>query len=143
MKKKKQEYIIAFGYGIKEKDFSNEYGDIRVLVAHFKNDGSYYTSTIKSNTGGVAKHYVRFLTKEDAQRYIDEKLGDGYIPFKAKHSRLLKLLDSKYNMYVGGVTAPAGVQPAEYNKDGDLVTPELTSNNIDKGISKIVDSLIN
>ena len=33
----KQEYIIAFGWGIKEKDFSNRYGDIRVLIAHFKN----------------------------------------------------------------------------------------------------------
>ena len=95
---KKQEYITAFGYGIKEKDFSNEYGDIRVLVAHFKNDGSYYTSTIKSNGGGSAKHYVRFLTEEDAQRYIDEKLGDGYTPFQAKLPRVLKLLDSVINV---------------------------------------------
>ena len=140
---KKQEYIIAFGYGIKEKDFSNTYGDIRVLVAHPKNDGSYYTSTIKSNTGGVAKHYVRFLTKEDAQRYIDEKLGSGYTYFKAKESRILKLLDSKYNMYIGGVTEPVGVHPAEYNKNGDLITPRISSDNIDKDISKIVDSLIN
>ena len=140
---KKQEYVIAFGYGIKEKDFSNTYGDIRVLVAHPKNDGSYYTSTIKSNTGGVAKHYVRFLTKEDAQRYIDEKLGSGYTYFKAKESRILKLLDSKYNMYIGGVTEPVGVHPAEYNKDGDLITPRISSDNIDKDISKIVDSLIN
>ena len=69
----KQEYVIAFGYGIKEKHFSNRYGDIRVLIAHFKNDGTYYTSTIKSNGGGVAKHYVRFLTEKDAQIYIDEK----------------------------------------------------------------------
>ena len=143
MKKKKQEYIIAFGYGIKEKDFSNTYGDIRVLVAHPKNDGSYYTSTIKSNTGGVAKHYVRFLTKEDAQRYIDEKLESGYTYFKAKESRILKLLDSKYNMYIGGVTESVGVHPAEYNKDGDLITPRISSDNIDKDISKIVDSLIN
>ena len=138
----KQEYIIAFGYGIKEKDFSNIYGDIRVLVAHPNNDGSYYTSTIKSNGGGVAKHYVRFLTKEDAQRYIDEKLGSGYTYFKAKESRILKLLDFKYNMYIGGVTEPVGVHPAEYNKDGALVTPRISSDNIDKDISKIVNSLI-
>lgn len=136
----KQEYIIAFGYGIKEKDFSNMYGDIRVLVAHFKNDGSYYTSTIKSSGGGAAKHYVRFLTEEDAQRYIDEKLGDGYTPFKAKHSRLLKLLDSKYNMYIGGVTTPVGIQPPEYDIDGDLVTSEF--DDVVKGISKILNSLI-
>lgn len=139
----KQEYIIAFGWGIKEKDFSNRYGDIRVLIAHPKNDGSYYTSTIKSNTGGVAKHYVRFLTEEDAQRYIDEKLGSGYTYFKAKESRILKLLDSKYNMYVGGVTSPVGVHPAEYDKNGDLITPRISSDNIDKDISKIIDSLIN
>ena len=138
----KQEYIIAFGYGIKEKHFSNRYGDIRVLIAHFKNDGSYYTSTIKSNGGGVAKHYVRFLTEEDAQRYIDEKLGSGYTYFKAKESRLLKLLDSNYNMYIGGVTAPVGVQPAEYDKNGNLITPTLSVDNIDKDISKIVNSLI-
>lgn len=138
----KQEYVIAFGYGIKEKHFFNRYGDIRVLIAHFKKDGTYYTSTIKSNGGGVAKHYVRFLTEEDAQRYIDEKLGSGYTYFKAKESRLLKLLDSKYNMYVGGVTAPVGVQPAEYDKNGDLITPRISSDNIDKDISKIVNSLI-
>ena len=138
----KQEYIIAFGYGIKEKHFSNRYGDIRVLIAHFKNDGSYYTSTIKSNGGGVAKHYVRFLTENDAQRYIDEKLGSGYTYFKAKESRLLKLLDSNYNMYIGGVTAPVGVQPAEYDKNGNLITPTLSVDNIDKDISKIVNSLI-
>ena len=138
----KQEYVIAFGYGIKEKHFSNRYGDIRVLIAHFKKDDTYYTSTIKSNGGGVAKHYVRFLTENDAQRYIDEKLGSGYTYFKAKESRLLKLLDSNYNMYIGGVTAPVGVQPAEYDKNGDLITPRISSDNIDKDISKIVNSLI-
>ena len=138
----KQEYVIAFGYGIKEKHFSNRYGDIRVLIAHPKNDGTYYTSTIKSNGGGVAKHYVRFLTEEDAQRYIDEKLGSGYTYFKAKESRLLKLLDSNYNMYIGGVTEPVGVQPAEYDKNGHLITPRISSDNIDKDISKIVNSLI-
>ena len=135
---KKQEYIIAFGYGIKEKDFSNMYGDIRVLVAHFKNDGSYYTSTIKSSGGGAAKHYVRFLTEEDAQRYIDEKLGSDYTYFKAKESRILKLLDSKYDMYIGGVTAPAGMQPPEYDRYGDLVTSE----SIDKDTFKVLNSLI-
>ena len=138
----KQEYVIAFGYGIKEKHFSNRYGDIRVLIAHFNKDGAYYTSTIKSNGGGVHKHYVRFLTENDAQKYIDEKLGSGYTYFKAKESRLLKLLDSNYNMYIGGVTAPVGVHPAEYDKKGDLITPRISSDNIDKDISKIVNSLI-
>ena len=138
----KQEYVIAFGYGIKEKHFSNRYGDIRVLIAHFNKDGAYYTSTIKSNGGGVHKHYVRFLTENDAQKYIDEKLGSGYTYFKAKESRLLKLLDSNYNMYIGGVTAPVGVQPSEYDKNGNLITPTLSIDNIDKDISKIVNSLI-
>ena len=131
----KQEYIIAFGYGIKEKYFSNRYGDIRVLIAHPKNDGSYYTSTIKSNTGGVAKHYVRFLTKEDAQRYIDEKLGSGYTYFKAKESRILKLLDSNYNMYIGGVTAPAGVQLHE------SLSKPLRNYIIDKSILNTLNEL--
>lgn len=134
----KQEYVIAFGYGIKEKHFSNRYGDIRVLIAHFNKDGTYYTSTIKSNGGGVHKHYVRFLTENDAQKYIDEKLGSDYTYFKAKESRLLKLLDSNYNMYIGGVTAPVGVQPAEYDKNGDLITPRISTDNIDKDISKIL-----
>lgn len=67
----KQEYVIAFGYGIKEKNFSNSYGDIRVLIAHFKNDGTYHPSTIKSNVGGIDRHYVRFLTEEDAKQFYD------------------------------------------------------------------------
>ena len=132
---KKQEYITAFGYGIKEKDFSNMYGDIKVLVVLFKNDGSYYTSTIKSSGGGATKHYVRFLTEEDAQRYIDEKLDDGYTPFKAKHSRVLKLLDSKYNMYVGGVTAPVGIQLHE------SLSKSLRNYIIDKSIFQTLNEL--
>ena len=45
-------------------------------------------------------------------------------------------------MYIGGVTAPVGVHPAEYDKKGDLITPRISSDNIDKDISKIVNSLI-
>lgn len=123
----KQEYVIAFGYGIKEKNFSNSYGDIRVLIAHFKNDSTYYTSTIKSNGGGIDKHYVRFLTKEDAQRYIDEKLGSGYTYFKAKTQKILKLIDPSYNMYASGFELPAGVQPDEYNQNGEFVSKADTS----------------
>ena len=123
-------YVNAFGYGIKEKYFSNSYGDIRVLIAHFKNDGTYYTSTIKSNGGGIHKHYVRFLTKNEAQNYINSVAGvnaSNYTIYKAKTQKILKLIDPSYNMYASGFDLPAGVQLDEYNQNGELVAKTDTS----------------
>ncbi len=123
-------YINAAGWGIKKSNFSNWYGDIYVLLGHFNKDGSLKNfSTIKSNGGGAAKHYVRFLSEKDAQNFIDNYLakngyGNDFVPYKSKTGRILKLIDKDWKLYCGGFAAPTGIEPAYYD-GAKMVRPQF------------------
>lgn len=130
------EYVNAYGYGIIDNQFkqfalNNPYKDDGILIARFKNNGTYSTGVINATHANADTKYIRFLTKNEAQNYINSVAGvnaSNYTIYKAKTQKILKLIDPSYNMYASGFELPAGVQPDEYNQNGELIaTTDLSS----------------
>lgn len=129
------EYVNAYGYGIIDNEFkqfalNNPYKDDGILIARFKNNGTYSTGVINATHANADTKYIRFLTKNEAQNYINSVAGvnaSNYTIYKAKTQKILKLIDPSYNMYASGFELPAGVQPDEYNQNGEFVSKTDTS----------------
>ena len=129
------EYVNAYGYGIIDNQFkqfalNNPYKDDGILIARVKKDGTYSTGVLNATHANANTKYIRFLTKNDAQNYINSVAGvnaSNYTIYKAKTQKILKLIDPSYNMYASGFELPAGVQLDEYNQNGELVSKTDTS----------------
>lgn len=142
---RKETYVMAFGWGVKEKYFSNSYGDTRILTVRKNKDGSLKFSTIKSNGGNMNTRYVRFLTEQEAWKFINDKLpNDTYTVYRCKSERILGLVDPEYGLYMAGVTSPAGIKPARYDINGNQIqkktdiTSTLTVDDIIQGLKSSV-----
>ena len=125
---RKEKCVMAFGWGIKDANFSNSYGDIYILTVKKLKDGSLKFSTIKSNGGNIRTPYARFLTKQEAEKFIQDKLPkDEYTVYQCKSERILGLVDPEYGLYMAGVSAPVGVvSPARYDLNGKQIEKEKT-----------------
>ena len=123
---KREKLVSAFGYGVKEANFHNRYGDSYVLVAlRTRDENNNLTfSTIKSNGGGSKSRYVRFLTESDALKFIQEKLDNGtaYVPYVCRTERVLSLEDPEYGLYLPATEIPSNlVSPAKYDANGKKI----------------------
>ena len=141
---KREKLVRAFGYGVKEANFHNRYGDSRILIAlRTRDENNNLTfSTIKSNGGGSKTRYVRFLTKSDALKFIDEKLnyGTAYVPYVCKTARVLTLVDPEYGLYIPATETPSNLlSPAEYDANGKKISNAQYTNSLT--IDNVVDAL--
>lgn len=138
-------YIDFYGFGIKDGAFHNAWGDNRVLI--LRKSGKYGLG--KSNTLGKSTHYVRFLTRADAQNFIDNYIptdpdlsGGEYSIYKVKYNRPAVLWDSKYNVYATTYNLPAGRQLAQYDKTNTLVASSISVDNITvEYVTSLMDQL--
>lgn len=140
---KREKLVRAFGYGVKKANFHNRYGDSYVLVAlRTRDENNNLTfSTIKSNGGGSKTRYVRFLTKSDALKFIQEKLtGDAYVPYLCKTERVLSLEDPEYGLYLPATEIPSNLlSPAKYDANGKKISNAQYTDSLT--IDSVVDAL--
>lgn len=140
---KREKLVSAFGYGIKEANFHNRYGDSYVLVAGRKRDenNNLTFNTIKSTGGGSKSRYVRFLTKSDALKFIQEKLTNyAYVPYVCKMERVLSLEDPEYGLYLPATKIPSNVvSPAKYDANGKKISNAQYTTSLT--IDSVVDAL--
>ena len=140
---KREKLVRAFGYGIKKSDFHNSYGDSYVLVAWRNRDenNNLIFNTIKSNGGGSKTRYVRFLTKSDALKFIQEKLaGDEFVPYVCKTERVLSLEDPEYGLYLPATEIPSDLlSPAKYDLNGKKISDAQYTDSLT--IDNVVDAL--
>ena len=141
---KREKLVKAFGYGIKEANFHNRYGDSYVLVAlRTRDENNRLTfSTIKSNGGGSKSRYVRFLTESDALKFIQEKLDNGtaYVPYVCKTERVLSLEDPEYGLYLPATEIPSNLlSPAKYDLNGKKISDAQYTDSLT--IDNVVDAL--
>lgn len=141
---KREKLVSAFGYGVKEANFHNRYGDSYVLVAlRTRDENNNLTfSTIKSNGGGSKSRYVRFLTESDALKFIQEKLDDGtaYVPYVCRTERILSLEDPEYGLYLPATEIPSNLlSPAKYDANGKKISNAQYTNSLT--IDSVVDAL--
>lgn len=140
---KREKLVRAFGYGIKEANFHNRYGDSRILIAlRTRDENNNLTfSTIKSNGGGSKTRYVRFLTKSDALKFIQEKLtSDEYVPYLCKTERVLSLEDPEYGLYLPATEIPSNLlSPAKYDANGKKISDAQYMDSLT--IDNVVDAL--
>ena len=140
---KREKLVRAFGYGIKEANFHNSYGDSYVLVAGRKRDenNNLIFNTIKSNGCGSKSRYVRFLTKSDALKFIQEKLtDDAYVPYVCKTERVLSLEDPEYGLYLPATEIPSNLlSPAKYDANGKKISNAQYMDSLT--IDNVVDAL--
>lgn len=141
---KREKLVSAFGYGVKEANFHNRYGDSYVLVAlRTRDENNNLTfSTIKSNGGGSKSRYVRFLTESDALKFIQEKLDNGtaYVPYVCRTERILSLEDPEYGLYLPATEIPSNLlSPAKYDANGKKISNAQYTNSLT--IDSVVDAL--
>lgn len=140
---KREKLVRAFGYGVKEANFHNSYGDSRILIALRTKDknNNLLFSTIKSNGGGSKTRYVRFLTKSDALKFIQEKLtGDAYVPYLCRTERVLSLEDPEYGLYLPATEIPSNLlSPAKYDANGKKISNAQYTDSLT--IDNVVDAL--
>lgn len=139
------EYVDMYGYGIKKANFKNAWGDSYILV---KTKTKF--SLRKSIGLGAASQYVRFLTEEDAQNFIDNFLNkslgynnEQYQAYKVRTNRPCMLLDKKYNLYITTYQIPSNIDIAVLDKNNNLVKDEsdrskLTIDDLYRGICKTI-----
>ena len=140
---KREKLVRAFGYGVQEANFHNSYGDSYVLVAGRKRDDNNHLifNAIKSTGGGSKTRYVRFLTKSDALKFIQEKLtDDAYVPYVCKTERVLSLEDPEYGLYLPATEIPSNLlSPAKYDANGKKISNAQYTDSLT--IDNVVDAL--
>lgn len=125
-------YVDMYGYGIKDADFHNAWGDSRVLI---KTKNKF--SLRKSFGLSSSENFVRFITQDDAQNFIDNFLmrsseysSNNYVPYKVKKNKTCALLDENYKVYITTYQIPSNISIAVLDKSNNLVKDESDNSHI-------------
>ena len=123
-------FVYGYGWGLKDKNFSNSYGDSYVYKftqakgkPKILPNGDLNGSAKKSNGVQYSDNLVRFLTEKDALDYINSHPNfSDYIPFKARSRRVMRLVDSGLKVYE---TVPSDdVDFQLFDDNGKMMTSE-------------------
>lgn len=116
-----EKYINFYGYGIRDKNFSNSFNDKLILTMGKRGDFKLSKSTSLGNT----TQYVRFITEEDANNFIinyldkDPKLSsNSYESYKVKVNRNAIMIDNNYHIYITKNSDDIFSIPPYFDKDG-------------------------